>query len=77
MSKKIEVCNGKTVSKKKLKKCFKKIRKDVYKTLTCSGLTKKDIKRLLKDGDAPTPKDEEAYMRAFESVFPEYKLTMM
>lgn len=73
---KIEVCNGKTVSKKKLKKCFKKLRKDVYKTLICSGLTKKDIKRLLKKGDAPTPKDEEAYMKLFESVFPEYKLVM-
>ena len=69
---KIEVCNGTRVSEKKLKKRFKKLRKEAMKAAADMGLTKRDLKRLKKGEELPTPKDENAIMAVFTSVFPEY-----
>jgi benzoyl-CoA reductase/2-hydroxyglutaryl-CoA dehydratase subunit BcrC/BadD/HgdB len=73
MSKKIELCNGKKLSKKKLRKHFKKIRKEVMSTAKAIGLSKKDIRRIKKGRNVRPPKDEEAFMATFSYVFPGFE----
>lgn len=73
MSKKIELCNGKMMTKKELRKHFKKIRKDVMSTAKAIGLSKKDLKRIKKGKNVKPPKDEEAFMATFSYVFPGFE----
>ena len=68
--KKYEVCNGKKISKKKLKKRFKRINKELFAFCTDMGLTKKDLKRLLKGKDIPEPIDAEEIEEAFKENCP-------
>ena len=70
MSKKYEVCYGKKISKKKLKKRFKKLTREMYKTYTDLGLTKKDLTRLEKDKELPDPADADKIMELFKEVCP-------
>lgn len=70
---KIEMCNGRKISKKKLKKRFKKIRKEVMTTAKAIGLTKKDLRRIKAGKNVKPPKDEEAFMACFSYVFPGFE----
>lgn len=73
MSKKLEMCNGKKITRKKLKKRLKKIRKEVMATAKAIGLTKKDLRRMKAGKDVKPPKDEEAFMACIGYVFPGFE----
>lgn len=68
--KKYEVCNGKKISKKKLKKRFKRMNKEICAFCADMGLTKKDLKRLLKGKDIPEPIDAEEILELFKEICP-------
>ena len=71
MSKKIEGCNGKKVSRKKLKKWCKKMKKETKKFLKLCGMSKKDIRIAMQTGEAPDFKDiDELEFVAVEAIGP-------
>lgn len=73
MSKKIVGCNGKKVSKKKLKKWCKKMNKETKKFLKLCGMSKKDIRIAMQTGEAPDFKDvDELEFIAVKSFGPEF-----
>lgn len=62
MSKKIEGCNGKRISKKELKKWMKKFKKQGLDFLILCGCTKKDVRKFRKGkADLPDFKDVDEF----------------
>lgn len=73
MSKKIVGCNGKKVSRKKLKKWCKKMNKDTKKFLKLCGMSKKEIRIAMQTGEAPDFKDtDELEFIAVKTFGPEF-----
>ena len=66
--KKYKVCNGKKISKKKLKKHFKRMNREIFAFCADMGLTKKDLKRLQKGKGLPEPIDAEEIAELFEET---------
>ena len=72
MNKKIVGCNGKKVSRKKLKKWCKKMNKETKKFPKLCGMSKKDIHIAMQTGEAPDFKDiDELEFIAVKSFGPE------
>ena len=59
MSKKIIGCNGKKISRKKMKKFLKKSKKDIFRFFRLCGMSKTDIRVAMLTGEAPDFVDTE------------------